>query len=373
MKRSLFYYQVPRTRIAQSPVQPRDHARLMVLHRKNTECEHKRFFDLPDLLRPGDVIVANNTRVFPARLPVVKETGGRAEVFLLKEVQRAARSVVWEVLVGRARPRPGMRLKGGLLQDGKREKLVAKKKMKGSVCAFEGEIIQAAQTGTWLMRFDKTSAQFRQLVRLEGMTPVPPYIKQTGGEEHRLKQSYQTVYAHLEGSVAAPTAGLHFTRKLLTRLRRKGIQIEYLTLHVGWGTFQSVTAERIEDHVMHAEWACLERNVAMRLNQARREGRRIIGVGTTSVRTLEAFARRCETVSGSIFQSGRKWVDLFVYPGYRFKGVDGMITNFHVPESTVLMLVCAFAGRKKILKAYRDAIKRKYRFFSFGDAMLILP
>jgi len=334
MKLSLFDYNLPRELIAQSPVKPRDHSRLLVYNRKTREIKYDRFVNLPEYLKQGDVLVFNNTKVFPARLFGNKKTGGKMEVFLLKNVK----GKVWEVLIGGKARRVGLVIEFKL----------------GLKC----EVIKKSGDGLWHVRFNKTTSQVMAIANKIGTTPTPPYVK-------KLSKlcDYQTVYAKKTGSVAAPTAGFHFTNNLLKKLRNKDIQFEYVTLHVGYGTFQPVKVTDIKEHKMHAEYAEADKETIKRLRQAKKQGRRIIAVGTTTVRTLEAVGPR---------KSFKNWTNIFIYPGYKFRFIDAMITNFHLPESTLLMLVSAFAGRKQVLNLYKKAVQEKYRFYSFGDGMLIV-
>ncbi|MDP2587072.1 MAG: tRNA preQ1(34) S-adenosylmethionine ribosyltransferase-isomerase QueA [Candidatus Komeilibacteria bacterium] len=341
MKLSDFDYHLPQQLIAQKPVSPRDHSRLMVLDKKKKTIIHRHFYDLPDYLNKGDVLVLNNTKVFPARLMGHrKDTGGQVEVFLLRESGRG----VWEVLIGNRRKKVGQ-----VIQFGK---------------GLECQIIKQIDASIWQVRFNQSGSRFDKLVEALGQIPLPPYIK-SSEKKSKLQGQYQTVYAKTKGSVAAPTAGFHFTKPLLIKLKKKGVQIEYVTLHVGLGTFAPVKVNDIKKHQMHSEWASIDKKTAERLNQAKRQGHRIIAVGTTSSRTLESFAGK-----GKI-KSGNQWTNIFIYPGYQFKFVDSMITNFHLPKSTLMMLISALAGRSFILKAYQEAVKKSYRFYSFGDAMFI--
>ena len=341
MRVSDFDYALPESAIAQSPVEPRDASRLMVLDRRSGKIQHRIFRDLPEYLSPGDVLVVNDSRVIPARLFGEKEgTGGSVELLLLE--RRALDT--WEALVrpGR-RVRPGARLVfgGGLLR---------------------AEVTDVTPAGGRMIVF-RYEGVFEELLRRLGEMPLPPYIKQKLDDPER----YQTVYSREEGSKAAPTAGLHFTPGLLETIRRRGVEIVSLTLHVGLGTFRPVTAETVEEHVMHAEYFRIPAQTANAVNRAKEQGGRVVAVGTTAVRTLESAADETGRV-----HPGDGWTDLFIYPGYRFKAVDAMVTNFHLPRSTLLMLVCAFAGREETLAAYRTAVEEGYRFYSFGDAMLIL-
>ena len=341
MEVDLFDYELPPEAIAQTPVEPRDASRLMVLDRGEQSIRHHRFRDLPELLRPGDLLVFNDSRVIPARLFGRRaETGGRVEVFLLHPLGGDR----WEVLV-----RPGRRaLPGTVLVFGQNE-LSATVEEK---TPFGGRVVRFSYTGDWRALLDRL-----------GQTPLPPYIHKPLADPGR----YQTVYARVDGSVAAPTAGLHFTPALLAALKERGIHSAYLTLHVGLGTFRPVSVARVEEHRMHAEFYTLPPATVEAIAAARARGGRVVAVGTTVVRTLEAAA----DAEGNL-TPGSGWTDLFIYPGFRFRVVEAMITNFHLPRSTLLMLVAAFAGREFILRAYREALATGYRFFSFGDAMLIL-
>lgn len=328
-----FDYYLPPELIAQEPVKPRDVARLLVLDKKSGQMTHRYFFDLPKILQSGDVLVFNNSKVIPARLYATKLTGGRVEIFLLQSMKHQ----VWQCLV--------------------RGKIKVNEILSLSL-TVKAEAIQQLENGReWLIKFNVSNKKIFAL----GETPTPPYIK----KKSNLKD-YQTVFAKIAGSVAAPTAGLHFTNKLLNQLKRQGVKIEFVTLHVGVGTFAPVEVENILDHQMHSEWISIDKVTAKSLNQAKSRGKKIIAVGTTTARTLESVA---DTSGKIIAQSG--WVNIFIYPGYKFKLVDSLITNFHLPKSTLLMLVSALAGKKHIDRAYQEAIQQKYRFFSFGDGMLI--
>lgn len=341
MKVSDFDYELPQELIAQDPLPTRSDSRLMVLGRADGRVEHRQFTDILDYLAPGDCLVLNNTRVIPARLYGVKEdTGAQVEVLLLKRREND----VWEALV-----RPGKKLRPGA-------------RVRFGDGLLTGEIVEVVEEGNRLVRFHYEGI-FEELLDRLGQMPLPPYIT----HELRDKNRYQTVYARHDGSAAAPTAGLHFTEKLLGKVRKKGVQIAEVTLHVGLGTFRPVKAEQVLDHHMHSEFYQVSAEAAETINRAKREGRRVISVGTTSTRTLESAADEngflCE-------KSG--WTDIFIYPGYQFRVIDGLITNFHLPQSTLIMLVSAFAGREQVLNAYREAVRERYRFFSFGDAMLVL-
>ena len=341
MKLSDFNYNLPEELIAQDPLEKRDNSRLMVLHRETGELEHKHFYDVIDYLNPGDCLVVNNTKVIPARLMGVKEeTGASIEVLLLKRKEEK----VWETLVKPGKKaRVGARISFG---DG----------------LLVGEVIDVVEEGNRLIRFEYDGI-FEEILDRLGQMPLPPYIT------HQLqdKNRYQTVYAKYDGSAAAPTAGLHFTEELLQKIQDKGVRIAKVTLHVGLGTFRPVKEENVLDHHMHSEFYIVDEEAAKIINETKANGGRVISVGTTSTRTLETVAEP----DGHIpVKSG--WTDIFIYPGYRFKAVDCLITNFHLPESTLIMLVSALADRETILNAYETAVEEKYRFFSFGDAMLIL-
>lgn len=341
MKVSDFDYELPEELIAQDPLENRSDSRLMVLHRGAGAVEHKRFTDIPDYLAPGDCLVVNNTRVIPARLYGVKEdTRAQVEVLLLKRREND----IWETLV-----RPGKKLKPGarvLFGDG----------------ILTGEIVDVVEEGNRLVRFSYEGI-FEEILERLGQMPLPPYIT----HELRDKNRYQTVYAKYDGSAAAPTAGLHFTEELLRKVRDNGVEIAEVTLHVGLGTFRPVKAENVLDHHMHSEFYRVSAEAAEKINRAKREGHRVISVGTTSTRTLESAADE-----NGFLREKSGWTDIFIYPGYRFKVIDGLITNFHLPQSTLIMLVSAFAGQEHVLDAYREAVRERYRFFSFGDAMLVL-
>ncbi|NLC17259.1 MAG: tRNA preQ1(34) S-adenosylmethionine ribosyltransferase-isomerase QueA [Clostridiales bacterium] len=337
MDKSDFYYELPQKLIAQTPVYPRDSSRLLVYDRAQDKATHTIFRNIGDFLESGDVLVINNTKVIPARLLGAKTTGAKAEVLLLKRLNLTD----WEVLL-----KPAKRLKPGA-------EIVFSKKLKCQVLS-EGE-------GVWVARFE-FSGVFEQILDELGQMPLPPYIRQKLLDKSR----YNTVYAKIEGSAAAPTAGLHFTPELIQSLKDKGVIFAEVLLNVGLGTFLPVKASKIEDHHMHSEYYEISRQAADIINLAKAQNRRVIAVGTTSVRVLESRADNDGRV-----QSGSGETDIFIYPGYKFKAIDALITNFHLPESTLIMLVSAFAGREKVLDLYRQAIGLKYRFFSFGDAMFI--
>lgn len=341
MKTSDFYFELPKELIAQDPLERRDSSRLLKLDKMTGEVSHHTFTDVIDYLEPGDCLVLNNTKVIPARLLGVKEeTGANVEVFLLKRIS----DDTWETLV-----KPGKKLKPGTFVsfgDG----------------LLRAEILETLDDGGRTVKF-YFDGIFEEVLDKLGEMPLPPYITHKLNDKNR----YQTVYAKYEGSVAAPTAGLHFTEELLKRIEEKGIDIAYVTLHVGLGTFRPVKAEEITDHVMHSESYIISKEASDKINNAKKNGHRVICVGTTSVRTLESAALEDGTVPEAEGDTC-----IFIYPGYRFKVLDGLITNFHLPESTLVMLVSAFAGREKVLKAYENAVEEKYRFFSFGDSMMII-
>jgi len=336
-----FYYDLPPELIAQTPLTDRCASKLMVLDRENKTVTHKYFYDVLDYLNEGDLLVMNNTRVIPARLYGIKEgTGGKIEFLLLKRLE----DDVWEVIL-----KPGRRARKGarfIFGDGILTAEIIEEKEDG------GRIVKFFYEGIWEEILDKL-----------GEMPLPPYIK----EKLTDKERYQTVYSKVEGSAAAPTAGLHFTEELLEKIKKKGIKVAFVTLHVGLGTFRPVSVEDVENHVMHSEYYELDKETADLINETRRNGKRIIAVGTTSVRTLETCATEEKIVEP---KSGE--TKIFIYPGYKFKAVDALITNFHLPESTLLMLVSALYEKDEILSAYKEAVEKEYRFFSFGDAMLII-
>ena len=339
-----YRYDLPEKLIAQTPVPERDTSALMAVDIGRREIRHLTFGDFRQYLQRGDCLVLNDTRVMPARLAGCREgSGGRVELILLRQVDPAEQ--VWETLAGPARKaKPGDRLVFG---DG----------------LHHAEVLSVMELGQRLVRFDETGA-FPEILRRIGQMPLPPYIHQVLEDPER----YQTVYATQEGSAAAPTAGLHFTRDLLDDLTEKGVEVCYLTLHVGIGTFRPVRCEDIRLHVMHEEYYHLPEETAEAVNHCRDRGNRVIAVGTTSLRVLETQA---ESDGSGKVRPGSGWTSLFIYPGFRFRVVDSLLTNFHLPESTLLMLVSAFAGRELIMEAYREAISREYRFFSFGDAMFL--
>lgn len=340
MKTHDFYYDLPEELIAQTPLEKRDTSRLMVLDRETGEVTHKHFYDIIDYLNPGDCLVMNDSRVLPARLLGHRPTGGAVELLLLRDLGDKK----WECLA-----KPGRKLQKG--QD---------------VIFGNGEltatVTEVQDDGNRVVTFHYDGIFLEVLERL-GKMPLPPYIKAELQDQER----YQTVYSKAVGSAAAPTAGLHFTRELLERIQAKGVKTAFVTLHVGLGTFRPVKADEITEHHMHSELCMINGQTAEILNDTKRSGGRVICVGTTSCRTLESLVN----VDGT-FEEKSKWTEIFIYPGYTFKAMDGLITNFHLPESTLVMLVSAFAGRENVLSAYEEAVKEKYRFFSFGDAMTIL-
>ncbi|MBR3163019.1 MAG: tRNA preQ1(34) S-adenosylmethionine ribosyltransferase-isomerase QueA [Clostridia bacterium] len=335
-----FYYDLPQELIAQTPLEKRDESRLMVLNREKQTIEHKTFKDVINYLEPGDCLVRNNTKVLPARLYGKKETGANVEFLLLNRIE----GDIWECIV-----RPGNKLHPGT-------------KVIFGNGLLTGEVLEVMEGGTRKVEF-KYKGIFNEILDQIGLMPLPPYIH----EELKQKDRYQTVYAKYEGSAAAPTAGLHFTPELLKQIEEKGIEIANVTLHVGIGTFRPVKVEKIEDHHMHSEHYYIKQEDVEKINKAKKNGKRIISVGTTSTRVLETIADENGYVKE---QEGD--TQIFIYPGYKFKCIDGLITNFHLPESTLLMLVSSLAGKEYIMKAYEEAVKEKYRFFSFGDAMFII-
>ena len=340
MKTKDFYYDLPEELIAQTPVEPRDASRLMTLDKTTGAIGHYHFRDIVGLLREGDCLILNDSRVLPARIYGVKEDTGAHVEFLLLENKGNDR---WEALAG-----PG------------------KKARKGSRFTFgDGllrcEVVDVLPDGNRLIQFQYEGVFFNLLDQI-GQMPLPPYIK----EKLQDRERYQTVYSREVGSAAAPTAGLHFTPELLERVKAKGVKLGFVTLHVGLGTFRPVSAEDIQDHKMHAEHYHMPQETADLINETKEKGGRVIAVGTTSCRTIESVAQK-----EGCFKESEGWTDIFLYPGYQFKGLDGLITNFHLPESTLIMLVSALAGREHVLHAYEVAVQEKYRFFSFGDAMFI--
>ena len=339
MKKSDFYFDLPEELIAQTPLEKRDSSRLLLLDRKTGEITHKHFFDLPDYLNPGDCLVLNDSRVLPARLMGNRITGGAVEVVLLRDLGDGK----WECLT-----RPGRKTKPGTdLTFGE-----------GLLTAT---VTDALDDGNKVLQFHYDGI-FLEILDQLGKMPLPPYIK----AELQNRERYQTVYSREIGSAAAPTAGLHFTQALLDQIREKGIKVCFVTLHVGLGTFRPVKEEDILDHVMHSEYCMIPEETARTINETKAAGGRVVAVGTTSCRTLESFTEP----NGTVLAKGG-WTDIFIYPGYSFKCIDALVTNFHLPESTLIMLVSALAGREQILHAYETAVNERYRFFSFGDAMFI--
>ena len=343
MKTSDFYYDLPKELIAQTPVEPRDSSRLLVLDRETGEISHEHFYNIIDHLSEGDLLVANDSRVLPARIYGVKdETGARVEFLLLRQISGNR----WETLC-----KPGKKAKAGA-------------KFSFGDGLLRAEVAEVKDDGNRVVDFDCDENFFATLDKI-GQMPLPPYIT----EELKDKERYQTVYSRELGSAAAPTAGLHFTREMLAELKAQGVNIAYVTLHVGLGTFRPVKEDDVLKHHMHTEHFMLPQETADLINATKASGGRVISVGTTSCRTLESAAQRC----GDTLTACEGDTDIFIYPGYQFRVIDGLITNFHLPESTLIMLVCAFMGYWNTMYAYREAVKEKYRFFSFGDAMCILP
>ena len=339
MKTADFYFDLPEELIAQTPLERRDASRLLCLDRWSGAREHRIFSELPELLQPGDCLVMNDSRVLPARLMGMRETGGVVEVLLLRDLGGGR----WECLTRPGRKtRPGTRL---IFGNGE----------------LEAEVLEVAEGGNRIVEF-KYEGIFLEVLERLGKMPLPPYIKVELEDGER----YQTVYSKEPGSAAAPTAGLHFTKELLARIADRGVRECFVTLHVGLGTFRPVKAEDIEEHEMHSEFCIMPEETARVITETKRSGGRVVCVGTTSCRTVESFANEDGTMDA---KSG--WTNIFIYPGYRFKCMDALVTNFHLPESTLIMLVSAFAGRENVLAAYEEAVRERYRFFSFGDAMFI--
>lgn len=341
MKKEDFYYELPKERIAQTPIEPRDESKMMVIHRSEHRNEDKHFYDIVDYLNEGDCLILNDTKVLPARLYGVKEeTGAHVEFLMLTQKEND----VWEVITG-----PGRRAKAGsrfVFGNG----------------ILKAEIIDVLENGNRLAKFTYEGNNIFNVLEKVGEMPLPHYITEKLEDNDR----YQTVYAKELGSAAAPTAGLHFTPEILKKIKDKGVNIGYVTLHVGIGTFRPVKAENIEDHKMHSEHYHLPKETADLINETHKNGKRVIAVGTTSCRTLESVA----TYNGEITEADG-WTSIFIYPGYEFKCIDALLTNFHLPESTLIMLVSAFYNREDVLASYNDAVKKEYRFFSFGDCMLL--
>ncbi len=361
MRLSQFNYNLPKNLIAQYPVSPRDHSRLLILNKISKKIEHKKFYEIEKYLKEGDMVVLNNSKVIPARLMGYKKTGGKVELLLSKP--RSGEGNRWECILKIKNPQIGLDVKFD-------------KNLKGKIIKNLGE-------GIFEIKFNIDKRGFRKILEKIGETPLPPYIKKQEYKnikiKNNIKKYYQTIYADSkkEGSIACPTAGLHFTKRLINKLKKKGIKFEYITLHVGLGTFKAVKTENIEDHKMHAEYAEVSVQTIQNIIKAKQEGKRIIACGTTSIRTLE-------TVLPKYLKSDCKIkpfigeINTFIYPGYKFRIIDGIITNFHLPKTTLLMLVSAFISEDKkdgieiLKKAYREAINKKYRFYSFGDAMLVM-
>lgn len=340
MKVSDFNYDLPEELIAQHPYEKRDEARLMVLHRNTKQIEHKVFKDIIDYLEPGDCLVLNDTKVIPARLYGKKDTGAKVEFLLLKRIENDD----WEAMV-----RPGNKLKAGA-------------KVSFGDGILKAEVLETLEGGNRRVRFFYEGI-FNEILDKVGLMPLPPYIKENIKEEN---EKYQTVYAKYEGSAAAPTAGLHFTEELLEKIKEKGVEIAKVTLHVGIGTFRPVKVENVEEHKMHSEHFYVKQMEADKINKAKAEGHRVVAVGTTSCRVLESVSDE----NGKMKEIETD-TSIFIYPGYKFKCVDALITNFHLPESTLIMLVSSLAGKDFIMKAYKEAVEKRYKFFSFGDAMFI--
>lgn len=342
MKKQDFYYDLPKERIAQTPIEPRDHSKMMVLHRDTDELEHKHFYDILDYLQEGDCLILNDTRVLPARLYGVKEeTGAHVEFLMLNQKEND----VWEVITG-----PGRRAKVGA-------------KFSFGDGILKAEVLEVLENGNRLARFFYEGDSIFPVLEKVGEMPLPHYITEKLEDSER----YQTVYSKELGSAAAPTAGLHFTPEILAKIKEKGVRIGFVTLHVGIGTFRPVKTDNIEEHQMHSEHYHLSEETAQLIRETKQNGGRVIAVGTTSCRTLESVA----SFKGEICAADG-WTSIFIYPGYKFKCIDGLLTNFHLPESTLIMLVSAFYDREKVLAAYKEAVEKEYRFFSFGDCCLIL-
>ena len=339
MKVSDFNYELPEELIAQHPYDKRDEARLMVLNRRENKYEHKVFKDIIDYLNPGDCLVINNTKVLPARLYGKKDTGANVEFLLLKRIE----GDYWEAMV-----RPGNKLRPGA-------------KVEFGNGLLKAEVLEVIDGGNRKVKFEYNGI-FNEILDQIGLMPLPPYIKETLKE----KDKYQTVYAKHDGSAAAPTAGLHFTEELVEKIKEKGVEVANVTLHVGIGTFRPVKVENIEEHSMHSEHYYIKEDDVEKINNAKRNGKRVIAVGTTSCRVLESVADE-----NGMMKAIENDTNIFIYPGYKFKCIDALVTNFHLPESTLIMLVSALAGRDFVMNAYEEAVKEKYKFFSFGDAMFI--
>lgn len=341
MKVSEFNYNLPNNLIANKPAVPRDSSKLLLANYLTNKFYHHIFKDIYDILEKGDILVFNDTKVFPARLLGNKESSGKVEVFLLQQINKNT----WQAIIG------GKRIKEDM-------KVIFSKDF---YCKFQKNI----ENNIWQVKFNLSGNELNQMIEKFGHVPIPPYIKNPDSEA-KLKKEYQTVYAKNRGSVAAPTAGLHFTKDLMNKLKRKGIIFKYVTLHVGLGTFEPVKVDKIEEHKIHSEFGILDKSTAEFLNKAKKNNKKIIVVGTTALRVLEAFSNSM----GELIPQ-KNWIKIFIYPGYKFKFVNNLITNFHLPKSTLIMLVSALAGKNFIFKLYNEAIKNEYRFYSFGDAMLL--
>lgn len=344
MKITELDYPLPSELIAKQPLSKRDMARLLVLHRKTGNIEHKQFFQIIDYLEPGDLVIINNTKVIPARLIAKKPTGGKLEILLIREKQSSENATVWEVMT--------------------------RGSYRGELFIDEVSAIIENNSNGRILTFKMNSQQVRELIDKKGFMPLPPYIKRKPVESDRV--NYQTVFAKYNGSIAAPTAGLHFTRELLNKIEDKGVLIKELTLHVGVGTFKPLKVNNVQEHKMDPEYFEIPRQLIEEINNTKKKGKKVVATGTTTTRAIEGYASEQYTDMGSNKEIIRGSTDIFIYPGYKFKIVDALITNFHLPRSTPLALVCAFAGIDMIKKAYKEAIEQKYRFFSYGDAMLIL-
>jgi S-adenosylmethionine:tRNA ribosyltransferase-isomerase len=359
-----FDFRLPKELIAHSPhPDGRDASRLLYLRRENEQIEHHRFFELPSLLQAGDLLVFNNSKVFPSRLIGKKQTGGRVEVLLLRRLSAEnVQEELWEVLVG-GKVQKGTQI---LFSDDSNQSTHSSISIPLLTITLEERVSEQSWRACVAVNSEERSLSVREMIDRLGRMPIPPYMKDTTLTEQELREVYQTVYAKEEGSVAAPTAGLHFSSAVLAALEEKGIEMTSVTLHVGLGTFAPVKTEYIGEHNMHSEYVSVPEETAQMVNKAKSEGRRVIAVGTTAVRSLESSMEQGQLVAKN------HWTTIFITPGYEFQCIDGLITNFHLPKSTLLMLVSAFAGKEFVMRAYSEAIKQHYRFYSFGDAMLIL-
>ncbi len=343
MKLSLFDYNLPKNRIANKPASPRDSSKLLVYNKINDRIVHDSFLNLPKYLTQNDVLVFNNTKVLPARLLGNKESGGRAEILLLKQINDSE----WEAMLGTRKPKIGL-------------KLLFKHNLQAS-------LVNQLSNKTWTVKFNFSDSKLFNIIHKIGQVPLPPYIESTQSQKN-LKKQYQTIFAKTEGSSAAPTASLHFTNRLLRKIKKTGCQLEFITLHVGLGTFEPVNTEKIEDFQIHSELIQIDKSTVENLLKAQKQSKRIIAVGTTAVRTLESIFNNPDIPVKNYSTP----TNIFIYPGYKFKFVDAIITNFHLPKSSLLILVSAFIGRTKTLALYNRAIKLKYRFFSFGDGIFLI-